>query len=104
VLIGIATILQKNLRPYDFFSRLGGDEFLVVAPETDEENRQKLFERLCRTIARTVHKTSAGDVSVTASIGVASAHATSSEDQLLNCADEAMYQAKRNGGNCVVFA
>ena len=104
VLIGIAGILKHNLRAYDFYSRLGGDEFLVVTPDIDETKRISLFERICRTIAETVHQTSAGEVSVTASIGVATAKTKNSEDQLLNTADEAMYQAKRNGGNCVVFA
>jgi two-component system cell cycle response regulator len=104
VLIGIANIFKNNLRLYDSFSRLGGDEFLVITPDIDQENRHNLFERLRTIIAASLHRTCSGDVSVTVSIGVATADAQSDEDQLLNAADTAMYQAKREGGNRVVYA
>jgi two-component system cell cycle response regulator len=104
VLIGIANIFRNNLRLYDSFSRLGGDEFLVVTPDIDQENRQNLFERLRKIVAESIHTTCCGEVAVTVSIGVATASPHNSEDELLNLADTAMYQAKRDGGNRVVYA
>lgn len=104
VLCGIAEILGRQLRIYDSFSRLGGDEFLVVALESDEEYYKNLFERLVISISESPIKTNAGEVSVTMSMGVATANAESSLDQLMNDADEAMYRAKREGGNRVVFS
>jgi diguanylate cyclase (GGDEF)-like protein len=104
VLVGIANVFKHNLRKYDSFSRLGGDEFLVIVPDIDEDNSQNLFERLRRVIAETAHHTSAGEIIVTVSVGVATAFPGHSEDQLLRDADAAMYHAKREGGNRVIYA
>lgn len=104
VLCGIVGILGNHLRAYDTFGRLGGDEFLVVAPVSGEENSQHLFERLLAAIAASQIKTCAGEVPVTVSIGVALADAESNIDKLLDSADAAMYRAKREGGNRVVNA
>ena len=104
VLKGIAQALQGHLRPYDSFGRLGGDEFLVLAPVAGEENRGHFFERILTAIAECKIKTGSGEVCVTVSMGVAVADAESSADQLLNTADTAMYRAKRDGGNRVVYA
>lgn len=103
VLNGIVGILASHLRAYDSFGRMGGDEFLVVAPGTDEEKCKQLFERLLTAIAGCKIITAAGEVSVTLSIGVASAGTDSGVDKLLDCADAAMYRAKREGGNRVVY-
>jgi two-component system cell cycle response regulator len=104
VLKGLVGILASQLRAYDTFGRLGGDEFLVVAPGTGEENREHLFGRILAAIAGARIVSTAGEVSVTVSIGVATADVESSEDQLLDIADAAMYLAKREGGNRVTFA
>ena len=104
VLCEIAKTLQSHLRAYDVFGRLGGDEFLVVAPGSGDESYRQLFERILSTIAGCKIMTGAGEVSVTVSIGVASARPESSLDMLLDAADVAMYQAKRDGGNRVFYA
>jgi len=104
VLKGIAQALESHLRSYDSFGRLGGDEFLVVAPVAGEENREHFFERILTAIAGCKIKTGSGEVSVTVSIGVAVVDVESKTDQLLNTADNAMYRAKRDGGNRVVYA
>jgi diguanylate cyclase (GGDEF)-like protein len=104
VLKGLVGVLASQLRAYDTFGRLGGDEFLVVAPGSGEENNESLFERLSTAIAGCKIMTAAGDVSITVSIGVAMADMECNEDQLLDRADGAMYRAKREGGHRVVFA
>jgi diguanylate cyclase (GGDEF)-like protein len=104
VLNGIAGILASHLREYDSFGRMGGDEFLVVAPGTDEEECKHLFERLLTAISGCKIITAAGEVSVSVSIGVASADTDSELDKLLDNADAAMYLAKREGGNQVAYA
>ena len=103
VLNGIVSILASHLRVYDSFGRIGGDEFLVVAPGTDEEKCKQLFERLLTAIAGCKIITAAGEISVTVSIGVASAGTDSGLDKLMDSADAAMYRAKREGGNRVVY-
>jgi two-component system cell cycle response regulator len=104
VLRGIAQILRTQVRGYDSISRLGGDEFLVLVPESDEAGYKKLYERLVSIIAVSPLLTCAGEVMLTISMGVATATPDISEDQLLNNADAAMYMAKRSGGNRVVYA
>ena len=83
---------------------MGGDEFLVVAPEIDEEQSKHLFERLSTAISGCKILTAASEVSVTVSIGVAMAEPANELDIILESADAAMYRAKRAGANCVVFA
>jgi two-component system cell cycle response regulator len=104
VLKGVAGILISHLRSYDSLGRMGGDEFLVVAPEIDEEQSKHLFERLSTAISGCKILTAASEVSVTVSIGVAMAEPANELDIILESADAAMYQAKRAGANCVVFA
>jgi diguanylate cyclase (GGDEF)-like protein len=104
VLKGVAGILISHLRAYDSLGRMGGDEFLVVAPEIDEEQSKHLFERLSTAISGCKILTAASEVSVTVSIGVAMAEPANELDIILESADAAMYQAKRAGANCVVFA
>ena len=104
VLKEIGGILASQLRAYDSFGRLGGDEFLVVAPETDYEKSNRLFERLLAAIAACKIMTEAGEVSVSVSIGVALAEPDIGLDKLLDTADAAMYRAKREGGNRIFYA
>jgi diguanylate cyclase (GGDEF)-like protein len=104
VLCGVVKILNERLRAYDSLGRMGGDEFLIIAPDVTEESSRALYERLISAIAGYTVATPAGKVPVTVSMGVCTADLDSSEDRLLSTADAAMYQAKRKGGNCVVFA
>jgi two-component system, cell cycle response regulator len=104
VLKEVVNILAGQLREYDSFGRLGGDEFLLVTPGIDLDSRENLYKRLIEAIANSKIKTVTGEVSITISMGVAMADADCNEDHLLSKADTAMYQAKREGGNCVVFA
>ena len=104
VLCGIAKILESQLRTYDSFGRLGGDEFLIVTPVNNDEKYVHLFERLLSAITGGKMITGAGEVSITVSIGVASMGPNDDLDKLLESADAAMYRAKREGGQRVVFA
>ena len=103
VLKGVVNLVVSHLRAYDSFGRLGGDEFLVIAPETDGENCQSLFERLAALVAGCHIQTNAGDLSVTVSIGIATAGVSEELDKFLDNADAAMYQGKRRGGNQAYF-
>jgi len=103
VLIGISRIIAGQLRAYDSFGRMGGDEFLVVAPGPEEEICVHLFESLVASVAGYKLIKDGVQVSVTASMGVSIAGPESSADQLLDGADAAMYRSKRDGGNRVVY-
>jgi len=101
VLGGLARVLSKSLRPYDSVGRLGGEEFLVIAPVKARTDSVSLFERLCVRAAENTMTTRSGVLSVTVSIGVACAAAGSTVDQILEAADAALYRAKNEGRNRV---
>lgn len=100
VLCGFARRLETCLRSYDKLGRFGGEEFLVIASGVNADVNN-LFERLCRAVADNPISTTAGNVSITISIGVKIMQENESMDQLLTAADAALYQAKREGRNRV---
>lgn len=103
VLKGMVSILAGELRESDSVGRFGGDEFLVLTPGIELQNQKNLFNRLIETIASHKIDTRSGEVSITVSMGVSLANLKVNEDHLLSNADAAMYQAKQEGGNRVVF-
>jgi diguanylate cyclase (GGDEF)-like protein len=101
VLKAITMRVGTILRSTDRIFRFGGEEFVAICPGTEHEDGLLLAERLRWTIATSV-KTPDGKA-VTVSIGVA----TAGEDGIsfttvLSAADDRLYQAKKNGRNCVV--
>jgi two-component system cell cycle response regulator len=104
VLCDLAKMLDENLREYDAVGRMGGEEFLVIAPMKAGMACMSMFTRLCARVAQSPMPTRAGDVPITISIGVARVAAESSVDEALAVADAALYRAKDAGRNCVVFA
>lgn len=93
-------VCQQILREADLFSRWGGEEFVLLLPETDLESASEVAERLRSSIEKTVVETSGGKLSITISIGVVQVETTSTalEEGLKN-ADMAMYHAKGSGRN-----
>ena len=104
VLKALVNIISDQMRNYDYFGRLGGDEFLVITPETADKDNENIFARLSKTVASTVIETIAGPLLITISIGVASVDPETYElEKLLASADAALYQAKQAGRNRVVW-
>ncbi|MFY8093070.1 MAG: PleD family two-component system response regulator [Niveispirillum sp.] len=112
VLKEVAQRASRNLRNFDLVARLGGEEFVVIMPDTDGNQAMAVAERLRRRIAEEPFSVSApvGKIDITISIGVALADWTldadgkpESGDALLRRADTALYQAKRSGRNRVVM-
>ncbi len=101
VLCGLARILNESLRPYDSVGRVGGEEFLVIAPIKARADSGPLFDRLCMRVAESKMTTRSGVLLVTVSIGVACATAGSTADGILEAADAALYRAKNEGRNRV---
>lgn len=105
VLREIARSLMGRLRSQDIAGRYGGEEFCVVAPDTTPEGAYTLANSLRETIASTLLKTEHGELSVSVSIGIALCHASPVRElkDLLEEADTALYAAKQDGRNRVVF-
>ncbi len=99
VLVTIATLLNKNTRITDTVGRWGGEEFLILVPQTDAEVCTLLAEKLRDALAKHIHR-HVGQV--TASFGVAEFGAGDSANSLVKHADQALYRAKNSGRNKVV--
>lgn len=95
--------LSARLRPYDELGRYGGEEFLAVLPGCSVSCGRDVAERMRNSLGTLPLDTSAGALSITASFGVATIEEGQSRSipALLEAADAALYQAKRNGRNCV---
>jgi diguanylate cyclase (GGDEF)-like protein len=90
--------LIATLRPSDCVGRIGGEEFLLFAPGTDASQAQMLAEKIRKGIANTRIPGIEGR-KVTTSIGIATLTDETSLEQLIQHADEALYQVKNNGRN-----
>ena len=105
VLRDFASRIAANVRGIDLACRYGGEEFVVVMPDTDAGYAYTVAERLRQSIeltpfpiSRAPHK-----INVTASIGIASSSGNGDDsDKLLHRADQALYRAKREGRNRVI--
>jgi two-component system, cell cycle response regulator len=104
VLREFATRLKKSIRGIDLACRYGGEEFVVVMPETDLAVATMVAERLRRRIASEAFSIQQGarSIEVTISIGIAGLGRTDSPATVLKRADQALYRAKRDGRNRVV--
>jgi diguanylate cyclase (GGDEF)-like protein len=91
----VSRLLNSLARQGDTVARWGGEEFVVVLPETDLAGARRFAERLRRTIE--AH--SVGEMKTSASCGVATMLPEDTAEQLLAAADRALYQAKSNGRN-----
>jgi diguanylate cyclase (GGDEF)-like protein len=102
VLREVAELLRDHMRAGDTAYRYGGEEFAVLARETDEAGGRTVAERLRRAVQTRYAATADGDLSVTISVGLAtiSPGAESGQD-LVSEADGALYAAKRAGRNRV---
>jgi diguanylate cyclase (GGDEF)-like protein len=101
----VATICKRNLRKIDIIGRYGGEEFIVLLPETGAEQALLLANRICDTIRDTRMPSSKGSIAVTASIGISVlSNGNGSLEILMDQADQAMYTAKNNGRNQVYLA
>ncbi len=100
-LVELGRIFQKSKRASDLVARLGGEEFAFLLPETDSQKGYKFAERIRNSVAEAqfpLRDTGYGHL--TLSIGVAEFPRNASEDtELMHCADQALYVAKRAGRN-----
>ena len=101
VLKGMVWRCRENIRQVDIFARYGGDEFVILLPETGLQRSKQLTERLCHGFQNQPLKIDEREIPITLSMGVASMPGDHdlALDILLNRADEALYDAKEKGRN-----
>jgi two-component system cell cycle response regulator len=101
VLRNFSNILRKNCRETDLIGRYGGEEFIILARNTDQEQAMKLAEKVRTKIEE--YDFNDGNIStkITVSIGLSSTKGDVNEVALVKNADSALYHAKEKGRNCV---
>jgi len=103
----VLRILCKRIRPIldgaHSLCRLGGDELVIVCPQSPLDMTVQLAEMICREVAELPFVTQSGQLKITCSIGVTSTNGESlpDVDTLLGAADKLLYRAKAQGRNCV---
>lgn len=98
VLKKISEIIKNNIRKADYIVRWGGEEFLLLLPETDIDGAKKLAEKL-RAVVENFSFKDIGNVTI--SLGVTQMKTGENLDQAIKRADEALYMAKNKGRNRV---
>lgn len=103
-LMHLATIVRQNLRPQDTLARHGGEEFVLLYPDTPLEHAQQAVVRLQRELTRNFFLAEDKKILITFSAGVAEWNPAETIEAVLQRADGAMYQAKQTGKNKVIVA
>lgn len=112
VLLGLTQSCLQSIRKMDSYGRIGGEEFIILLPETNLQLAQEVAERLRKNVELCAHQTTIGkNINITISIGIALFDPSSDLENMSNLsllkaltkkADRAMYQAKQSGRNRVV--
>jgi len=104
VLKNLVECCLRELRETDFFGRFGGEEFVALLPQTDQDGALQVCERLRTQICDMVIRTEKGDLSITVSIGLTMLSGDDlTIDSMLKRADTALYRAKNSGRNQVML-
>jgi two-component system cell cycle response regulator len=106
VLVGFARKTRSLIRASDWFARFGGEEFVIVLPETPLEMAESVAEKVRHELAAAPFLLASGEHRVTASFGVAALTLGSDEDSdvVLGRADKALYRSKQEGRNRITVA
>lgn len=103
VLKDVTARITNILRSYDLFARYGGEEFIIFATEIDEAAAMRLAERIRQDIAGTPVETKDASILVTISLGIAPAAPVNKLEKAIAFADDALYNAKKEGRNRSMF-
>ncbi|MCG8565658.1 MAG: diguanylate cyclase [Desulfobacterales bacterium] len=103
ILKDFSTLVQTGIRESDYIFRYGGEEFIVLLPQTDEIGAMRLAQNICKKCRTTPFECNTESVTMTVSIGLASiqAHGIGSGKEMVTYADQALYQAKAAGRDCL---
>lgn len=103
-LVHLTSVLRAALRPYDVLTRYGGEEFVILLPETDIADAAAVLRRTQRELTRHFFMHDNERLLITFSVGVAERRPGEEQAAIIDRADAALYLAKRQGKNRVVQA
>ena len=101
-LIHLVTVIRETLRPQDTLARFGGEEFIIILPDTPLDDARKALVRLQRELTKRFFLNDNEKVLITFSAGLTEFRADDTQASVCKRADEAMYAAKQAGKNRVV--
>ncbi len=102
LIISLSQVIKSSLRETDILARYGGDEFVVMLPETIQSKALEIAERIRQAVENTSFSANGNRVSSTLSIGVSCYPENSlNSEEIISKADEALYRSKLKGKNCV---
>lgn len=110
LLKSFADLMTETLRSYDIIGRYGGDEFLVILPNTDEEDGELVAKKLWQATREKIFETTGGEVRITISVGVATisnkimGETDFQLDKFIIKVDDLLYKAKEEGRDKVSVA
>lgn len=105
ILVVLADIFRRSVRPTDIVARYGGEEFAIILPETNKDTAVIFAERIRKEVADSCRPEKNMQImsGVTVSLGIAAFNTDAdNEEDLVKRADEAMYEAKKTGKNRVI--
>ena len=100
-LVHLSRVLRESIRPSDSIARWGGEEFVILLPETNLDGALKTMVRVQRALTRRYYLHNHERVLITFSAGVAQRRKGETQDEAITRADRALYKAKTAGRNCV---
>lgn len=104
VLISLSKLIKDNIRKIDIFSRIGGEEFAIVLPNTDLEKTKELAIKLKNLVENHVLILDNQEIKITISMGLATLNEKNQNyNEIFKTADTNLYEAKRNGRNIIVM-
>ena len=103
-LIHLVSVIRETLRPQDTLARFGGEEFIILLPDTSATNAETALVRLQRELTRRYFLANNEKLLITFSAGVTELREEDTQASVVKRADEGMYQAKNTGKNRVVIS
>jgi len=100
----ISQVVSTRLRKVDFVARFGGEEFVILLPETGPKQARQVLDKIRRAIAAAAFRFKEKPVKITISFGIAGFLSDDTVESAFARADKALYQAKASGRNCCVVS
>jgi diguanylate cyclase len=104
VLVYLVKAIQETMRPDDIVTRFGGEEFVILLPDTSSEQAELVVTRVRRNLTKRLFLHENKRLLITFSAGVAQWRSGELQENVVVRADDALYRAKKNGKNQVVVA